>query len=184
MTDSHALVTIARFYDVTQADLARIDLEASGIRVFLSNEGLVSTLWHLTGAIGGIKLQVAAADVDRAEAILSRSAKEEDETSDIAAETDDDDSATGESRPPEIDDDDTEPPLTRREENAERAFRGAVLGCLFPPLQLYAFWLLLRVMVSEDRLSGRRRSRAFLAAAISFPAIMFALWLLGHLLSR
>jgi hypothetical protein len=44
-----------------------------------------------------------------------------------------------------------------------------VIGVLFMPLQLYVFWLLLKVFVSEEQLSRRSRNRAFVAVAISLP---------------
>ena len=52
------------------------------------------------------------------------------------------------------------------------------MGLLFLPLQLYVFWLLLKVFVSEESLSRNSRNRAFAAAAVNFPLIvLFCLFL-------
>jgi hypothetical protein len=67
--------------------------------------------------------------------------------------------------------------LTKREQDADRALRGAVIGLLFLPLQLYVFWLLLRVFVSDEELGAGKRRKAVVAALINLP-IMFSFCLL------
>lgn len=182
MTDSHSLVTIARFYDVVQAELARNDLGEAGIRAFLLDQGIVSTVWYLTTAVGGIRLQVAAKDAERALTILSQREQETipaREEGSVAVEVPD-----GEEEgdfPDADDEDDAQPQPTKREEDAERAFRGAVLGLLLLPLQLYVFWILLGVLTSEERLAPRYRLRALLAAAISIPLFLLIMWVVVNL---
>jgi hypothetical protein len=66
----------------------------------------------------------------------------------------------------------TEPdlPMSAREENANRALRGAVVGLLFAPLQLYVFYLLLfKVFASDEPIRPIYTRRARQAAAINIP---------------
>ena len=70
------------------------------------------------------------------------------------------------------DEDQSESPRSVREENASRAWRGAVLGLLCWPLQLYVFWLLLQVYVSEEPLRPPARRQAWAAAAINLPLML------------
>ncbi|HEX4000746.1 MAG TPA: DUF2007 domain-containing protein [Pirellulales bacterium] len=194
------LVTIARFSDQIQAALARNDLQAAGIKSFLPGESISAMAWHLTNAFGGIRLQVAAEDAPRAIAILSETASQFVENAEAgkASETPADDAdLLASSRADsgldgadpiadEFDDDgvgdedsDAElDPWNRRERSADRAFRGAVFGLLFLPLQIYVFWLLLKVFVLDDSLAPRLRRQAILAAAINLPIIfLFLVWL-------
>jgi hypothetical protein len=67
---STKLETVARFHDLTQAQAARAALEAEGISCELRDESTGSIDWGLMPALGGLRLQVAAADVARAEETL------------------------------------------------------------------------------------------------------------------
>ncbi|HZU35229.1 MAG TPA: hypothetical protein VFA18_04955 [Gemmataceae bacterium] len=75
-----------------------------------------------------------------------------------------------------------EPPPNVREQTARRAVRGAVLGLLLWPLQLYVFWLLLRVFLSDEPLTPETRRLATIAACINLPVIALCCWLLGQFL--
>ncbi len=171
------LATIARFLEPIEADLARGRLQADGIRVFIEGSGFASMNWPLSMGNRGVKLQVPTEDAERATAILNElsQANDEDAGEDEWSETDDDEAdAYGKQEP------DDEPELTVREQIADRAFRGAVLGVLFLPIQFYVFWLLLRVFVSDEPLSSRLRGRALIAAAINLPLIvLISFWLKG-----
>jgi hypothetical protein len=162
------LTTIATYYVPIQAELARSRLEADGIPAFIEGGEFASMAWHLLLANQGIKVQVPTEDAERAAALLK-----------VASQTADHghaDEGGPEADANEAEDDDggpaDEPPPTGREQNADRAFRGAVIGLLFLPLQLYVFWLLLKVFISEEPLSERLRNRAFVAAAINLPLIV------------
>ena len=50
------LVTIESFQNAMEARLYQQQLEAVGIRCVIADEHAVSMFWHLSGAIGGIKL--------------------------------------------------------------------------------------------------------------------------------
>jgi len=64
------LVTIRQFRDLPEALLAKGSLESAGIECFLADENLVRLDWFISNFIGGIKLNVRAADVENARKIL------------------------------------------------------------------------------------------------------------------
>jgi hypothetical protein len=66
------LVTIATFHDPVAAALAKNFLASEEIPAVLFDESTVAIAWQLAGAIGGIKLQVAAIHVERAELLLAQ----------------------------------------------------------------------------------------------------------------
>jgi hypothetical protein len=66
------LTTIRRYRDLSEALVARAVIESAGIFCFLKDENLVRLDWQVSNFIGGIRLQVAAGDVDVANDILSQ----------------------------------------------------------------------------------------------------------------
>jgi hypothetical protein len=66
------LVTIRRYRDLSEAIVARAVLESAGIFCFLKDENLVRLEWQISNFVGGIRLQVGAADVEAAEAVLAQ----------------------------------------------------------------------------------------------------------------
>jgi Putative prokaryotic signal transducing protein len=66
------LTTIRRYRDLSEALVARAVIESAGIFCFLKDENLVRLDWQVSNFIGGIRLQVGAADVDEAKNILSQ----------------------------------------------------------------------------------------------------------------
>jgi hypothetical protein len=66
------LVTIRSYRDLSQAIVARAVVESAGIYCFLKDENFVRLDWQMSNLIGGIRLQVAAADADAAEAVLAQ----------------------------------------------------------------------------------------------------------------
>src|SRR4051812_44538032 len=66
------LITVATFGDALTAEMARNRLEAEGIRAMVMDRETSAMAWHLTQAIGGVKLLIAARDEDRAIEILER----------------------------------------------------------------------------------------------------------------
>jgi hypothetical protein len=65
------LVTIRQFRDLPEALLAKGSLESSGIECFLADENLVRLDWFISNFIGGIKLNVRAADAENAQKLLN-----------------------------------------------------------------------------------------------------------------
>ena len=66
------LATIRRYRDLSEAIVARAVLESAGIFCFLKDENLVRLEWQISNFVGGIRLQVGAADVEAAEAVLAQ----------------------------------------------------------------------------------------------------------------
>jgi hypothetical protein len=66
------LVTLRRYRDLSEAIVARGVVESAGIFCFLKDENLVRLDWQMSNLVGGIRLQVAAADVEATEAILAQ----------------------------------------------------------------------------------------------------------------
>jgi hypothetical protein len=64
------LVTVRRYRDLSEALVARAVVESAGIYCFLKDENFARLLWQDSNLIGGIRLQVAATDVEAAETIL------------------------------------------------------------------------------------------------------------------
>ena len=155
------LLTVATFPDSVTANLAKNRLESAGVKCALANQETVGMAWHLGNAFGGIQLQVLESDADDATAILGDNVSDEPVPSDEPDldSPQDDEESTAETEP------------TTREQNADRAARAAILGILLQPLQLYVLWLLLKVLLSKDRLEAVHRRHAILAAAINLPII-------------
>jgi hypothetical protein len=66
------LVTLRRYRDLSEAIVARAVVESAGIFCFLKDENLVRLDWQMSNLIGGIRLQVPAADAEAAEAVLAQ----------------------------------------------------------------------------------------------------------------
>ncbi len=65
--------TVATFFWLDQAYMARAALEGSGIRAFIPDEYAVSTRPLIENALGGVRLQVEDEDYDRAKEFLKSS---------------------------------------------------------------------------------------------------------------
>jgi hypothetical protein len=159
------LRTIATFGHPVEANLARNRLEAEGIPAFLLGEDTVAMAWPFTSGEGGIQLQVPADDAGRATACLAEA-----EASSLS--TPSPEAIQTSPRPPDFTPDEEEPVLTTREQNAARAFRGALVFLVFLPLQFYVFYLLLKVYASDERLAPSYRRKAWIAAAVNLPIVL------------
>lgn len=69
-TGEDGLITVANFSHPTEADPVVAWLESEGIECFLTNEHTVTMNWLYSNAIGGVGVQVKAADTERANEIL------------------------------------------------------------------------------------------------------------------
>lgn len=178
---SGELVTVATYNTSYEASMAKNCLQAAGVRAILADDITVGMAWHLGNALGGVKLQVQAEDAERAEQILAEVRPETGVETDVA-EGGEVDEHEAEGRPEFMPEEPSRPPSNWREENARRAVRCALLGLLLWPLQLYAFWLLMKVLVSEEPLTAESRRLAVIAACINIPFILVCCWVLGLLL--
>ena len=132
---SERLVTIATFGEPTEANIVRSRLEADGIRAWLADEATVGVAWHLATAVGGIKLQVAEADVGRAVAVLEASRSASITEDERQSGRGDDHLESGDDEPTEVE------AASPSDEMADRALLAALLGLLLFPVQLYSLWL-------------------------------------------
>ena len=64
------LVTVASFLDTAEAELARERLGLEGISAFVIGAQTAGVMPFLTGPTGGVRLQVAPGDVERAREVL------------------------------------------------------------------------------------------------------------------
>jgi hypothetical protein len=62
--------TIAAFSKPEEAHLARSRLEGSGIRAHVRDEHTIGLYWLYSNALGGVRLDVADEDVERAKEVL------------------------------------------------------------------------------------------------------------------
>ncbi|MGV7220543.1 MAG: DUF2007 domain-containing protein [Nitrospinales bacterium] len=65
------LKTIARFYDLPLAELAKLKLESEDIPCFLQDSNMVGIAWQYSFAVGGIRLKVPEEFVENAKEILN-----------------------------------------------------------------------------------------------------------------
>jgi hypothetical protein len=137
------LVTLARFEWQMEANMARSRLAASGIESYIAEEVIGTVCWYWAKALGGIQLQVSSADLEDARAIVEKPWLEE-----------------------------GEPVLTETEQKADRALRGAVLGVVAFPVQLYASWLLINIVASREPLDPRERRQVIKAAMLNLPLLI------------
>ena len=169
------LITVATFQGATEAHIARNQLESSGIQATLADEMTTTAAWFLASAVGGIKLQVASKDAERAAEILT-----EIESFELGAERWDEDTAEGEfeddfSEEKEPENAEVEALLTEADALARRAFRAALLGLIFLPLQLYAIWLLTLFLFEPSPANTKSRWRLFWAWIFCLPVVLIAL---------
>ena len=137
---SKDLVTIATFANPLEANLALQCLEGEGIKAFLMDEATETLAWHLTVAVGWIKLQVFEPDVEQALSILQDNNLLPGQ---ILAPV----ASSQRERTSGSEEEEEEERRSWADRIADSAFRAAVIGLVFLPLQLYSLWLLVRLLV-------------------------------------
>ena len=65
------LTTVATYQNSAEAQIARMRLAQAGIPCNLENDQVVATDWHVSTAVGGVRVKVAAADVEAARHALT-----------------------------------------------------------------------------------------------------------------
>ena len=156
------LITISNYFSSVEAHLARNRLLDEGVEAFVMDD--VTT--DIAGPYGnGIaKLQVPASHAELAQAILGDVSHGLVDSEWVAVSS-------------AAIDEESESECSARELNAERACRGAVFPHLMGllPLQIYVFWLLMKVFNSKELLRPLYQIQAWLAAAINLPALLLFL---------
>lgn len=198
------LVTIAKFGSSQDAQLRKGILEGQGIRAFVADDVTTMMLWYVGTALGGAKLQVARTDVARASQVLQVNELGIGTTSDRAqlcphcgAEVDagfevcwscegsmpelaasDAPAFSPESDVAAIENDDSHS-FAREEKpadaNATRAFRAAIFGMLFPPLLLYAAYLVVKLIPQELSPPAMRKFGVALLICVTYAILLVTL---------
>ena len=132
------LVTIRTHLDPTMAELDRARLAGSGIEAVLPEQFTAQNSWQLINAVGGVRLQVHEEDVPIARQLLGESPMDE--------------GSMG---------------LNAKEQLADRMANTVMVGLLFPPLQYYALWLLLRLWGMEGPMRPMLRRKYLIAASLN-----------------
>ena len=65
-----AMITIARFEKPEEAHLVRMRLENGGVPAFIQDENTIQIQFLYSNALGGVRLQIAEEDYDKAREIL------------------------------------------------------------------------------------------------------------------
>jgi hypothetical protein len=176
------LVTAAVFGDLTQAQAARLHLEAAGVPAFLADENMAAGVFSFAAAVGGIKLQVPKSRLEEALRSLDERmpAGQGPDWTEVDVGPPEPDSPDAAAQVPVLADatapvSETEEEPTLREQRADGLFRAIVIAMLLAPLILLAFWRLVQVWVSDERLRPRYRNRALFAAAFIVPYTLVVL---------
>jgi hypothetical protein len=159
--DPEEIVTLTRFGDLSTAQLLCGRLDAEGIECFIPDEIMAAQTWHLNRAIGGIRVQVRQADLERAKEILEHPGVAEDANLGNAGET------PSESGQGEGHDESDNGSISLGDRAAYRALRVALvslwlLGLIHP----YSLLLAVRALRGKDVTSWGRK-RAWIALGVS-----------------
>jgi hypothetical protein len=161
--NSDDLVVLARLSELTAAQLLCGRLDAEGIEAHLPDEIIATQAWHFHGALGGIRVQVRRADLERAKEILAQPGMEQAalvEATPAPAE-----GGVVQATPGKDADDGT---ISSGDRAAFRALRVAlvslwVMGLVHP----YSLWLAARALGGSDITAwGRRRARVGLVVSL------------------
>jgi hypothetical protein len=190
------LVTVATFDGPTRAQMARDALEAAGIPAVLADDMTVTLFWHLSNAVGGIKVQVREEEAERAVEVLERELGPAPEgavdeaalaaEAEAAAREDEVEHDLPPDRPVEPAGEPAgEPPPApgSRDEYARRLYFAALFGMLVLPLWFYALYLLLNAAFGEGELTPRGRRHLLVGGAVLAvglpPAVLITSFVLG-----
>jgi hypothetical protein len=64
------LIRFASFLSLLDADLAKMRLEAAGVKCFIFDQNLIQMNWLYSTAVGGVKLYIKADDLEKAQEIM------------------------------------------------------------------------------------------------------------------
>jgi hypothetical protein len=159
------LITVGVYETPVQAAMARNFLETEGVPAYLADDATVGMAWHLTGAVGGVKLRVAREDAERALRLLEDLAMQRDDKA-VFFSGDPADELEFDEKEEDDEDEEHESALSLADDLADRAFRAAVLGLFLCPLQLYSLWLLASLLMLGQAPSPNMQKRAAIAGVL------------------
>jgi hypothetical protein len=70
MEPKENLIKFASFLSLLDADLAKMRLEAAGVKCFIFDQNLIQMNWLYSTAVGGVKLYIKADDLEKAQEIM------------------------------------------------------------------------------------------------------------------
>jgi len=166
------LRTVATFATPTDAALARNALADAGIDAAIADELTLTADPFLAGALGFIKVQVRASDLERAAEVLGRRGMP------LPADFE----GNGHAEPDEVHDD--FPAVSAGERLVEFAYRAAVMGLLAcpPVLHVYSLALLLWVGAVHHDLPPAANRKYWAALGIDVAVITIAALLVRGLM--
>jgi hypothetical protein len=186
MSDPHELVTVAMFGSVGEAEVARMTLEADGVKCYLADAETVNMMWFASNAVGGVKLQVAAEDAPRAQRLLAQHRPR-----DRGRNVDDyglEKPQRGSPDTGEADEADDEPVQAGVSADVlvSRAWRAAIIGLVLcpPVLHIWSLCLLAQAVTQQAPVSEQYRGKMTGAAVIDVAALLLigSLWPMWSLL--
>jgi hypothetical protein len=168
------VVELTRLGDLTVARMVCGRLAAEGIEPFLPDEHMAPQLWHLHGAISGIRVQVRRADLVRAQEILAQPPLALAEAAQEAG------AGVAPAGGPEGEIDDGT--ISAGDRSAFRALRVALVSLLLPGIiHPYSLWLAARALGRPD-VTAWGRWRAVVALLVSLAGCAGLGFLLYRLL--
>jgi hypothetical protein len=180
MSTDEPLMTVATFDVLMEAEVARGYLESEGIRCFLADAEMVNTAWYLSGAMGGIKLQVAKSDFLAAERLLHSRPRSAERGLDDYGLRRPTSAVTAEPglvrQPPEDDEEPEEVPENEAEALVRQAFRASILGFFIcpPSLHVYSIYLLHEARNRSAPLRDSYRRDFWIAAVLDAFVVLVA----------
>lgn len=143
------LVTVGSYYTAHDAGIARSLLEAEGIEACVNDDSTVGMLWHYGLALGGIKVQVAEPDYERAIETLEKLEE--------TKFTDEEWSEVDVGEPAHTEKESADPPYEPTDSRVSRLFTLTMFSFLLPPLVFLSLWQFLKITASEEPLSQNDR---------------------------
>lgn|GEM_PF-948686 len=176
-TNPDDVVTLVRLGELTAAQLLRGRLDSEGIACFLPDEIMATQTWHLQSAIGGVRVQVRQADLERAKEILA-----EPGVADLVAQADaGQDAAAREPAKPAGDGEPDDGTISVGDRAAFRALRVALVSLwLMGLVHPYSLWLSIQALGRDD-LTAWGRSRAGIGLMVSLVGCAWMAFLVYRL---
>jgi hypothetical protein len=177
--DPEEIVTLTRFGELPTAQLLCGRLDAEGIECFIPDQIMAAQTWHLNRAIGGIRVQVRQADLERAKQILEHPGIAEEASLGSAGETPSE-SGQGESS---CRDDSDNGSISAGDRAAYRSMRVALaslwlMGLIHP----YSLLLAVRALRGKD-VTAWGRKRAWIALVISLLGCAWVTFLMARIMA-
>ena len=164
------LVTLTRCDQLIVAQLLCGRLESEGIECLIPDENMANQTWHLSRAIGGIRVQVRQIDLDRAKQILAEPGVGEPAT-------------VPEKRPNGVHDED-DGTIGPGDRAAYRSMRVALVSLwLIGLIHPYSLFLAVRALGRKDITAWGKR-RAWIALGISLLGCVCIVTLIAKFVSR